>query len=456
METATVTTPFGRRPMTLALVKRQVETAGRTSGTPVDKWKVFRSVCEAKDMLGLQDRALGVLNALLSFYPETELSEEHGLVVFPSNAQLSLRAHGITGTTLRRHLSALVEAGLIHRRDSLNGKRYARKGRGGEIEQAFGFSIEPLIARAGEFAVLAQEVVDERLRFKRAKEALTLCRRDIRKLISAAIEEGANGDWAAIEAMYVAILTRLPRTPDRLMAEAILDDLTLLREEIVNRLESQTKAENSAGNAIGNGGHIQNSKSESISDLEPRSEEAQGATQAEEPQHQRTQLVAETDAQQRQRPAQSLSRPPIEPIKAFPLALVLKACPEITPYGPGGAIGSWRDLMAAAVVVRSMLGVSPSAYEEACAIMGPEGAATAIACILERGGQINSAGGYLRDLTRRSERGEFSLGPMIMALLRAGQLGAPNFMRQAQINDLTSGTLTRPWLAAARDTLCNR
>ncbi|MGI2036316.1 replication initiation protein RepC, partial [Rhizobium panacihumi] len=36
-----------------------------------------------------------------------------------------------------------------------------------------------------------------------------------------------------------------------------------------------------------------------------------------------------------------------------------------------------------------------------------------------RGGHINSAGGYLRNLTERSRRGEFSLGPVLMALLRA-------------------------------------
>jgi replication initiation protein RepC len=71
------------------------------------------------------------------------------------------------------------------------------------------------------------------------------------------------------------------------------------------------------------------------------------------------------------------------------------------------------------VVVRSMLGVSPSAYEEACEVMGQAGAAIAISCIYERGGHINSAGGYLRDLTAKAKRGEFSLGPMLFALLRA-------------------------------------
>ena len=75
--------------------------------------------------------------------------------------------------------------------------------------------------------------------------------------------------------------------------------------------------------------------------------------------------------------------------------------------------------MTAAVVVRSMLAVSPSAYEKACEVLGPENAATVIACIFERSGHINSAGGYLRDLTRRAERGEFALGPMLMALVRA-------------------------------------
>ena len=79
--------------------------------------------------------------------------------------------------------------------------------------------------------------------------------------------------------------------------------------------------------------------------------------------------------------------------------------------------------MSAAVVVRSTLGVSPSAYQEACDVMGPENAATAMACILELAGYINSAGGYLRDLTRKAVRGEFNLGPMLMALLHANAGG---------------------------------
>jgi replication initiation protein RepC len=141
--------------------------------------------------------------------------------------------------------------------------------------------------------------------------------------------------------------------------------------------------------------HIQNSNTNLINELEPSSRKELDAKPSENKQAEHV------------------------PVKAFPIGLVLRACPEISNDGPEGQIRNWRELMTAAVVVRSMLGVSPSAYQEACEVMGSENAAVTIACILERGGHINSPGGYLRDLTNRTKRGEFSLGPVLMALLRA-------------------------------------
>lgn len=405
MQTGHVTTPFGRRPMSLALVRSQMAIENPRPGTCIEKWKVFRDVCEARERLGIQDRALAVLDALLTFHPHAQLDPSQGLVVFPSNAQLSVRAHGITETTLRRQLAALVDAGLILRRDSPNGKRYAHRNRDGEVEQAYGFDLTPLLARATELALMAQDVAAERARFRRAREALTICRRDVRKLISAAVEEGAAGNWDHVEAEYVSILARLPRHPNRSQVETTLDEMELLREEVLNILEMQLKTEEMHGNAIQDDRHIQNSNTESINELEPSSEAEQGGSSAGKPQAKSVQT----------------GRPKVisEPMKAFPLGMVLRACPQIADYGPGGRIENWRELMKAAVVVRSMLGVSPSAYEEACNAMGPENAAVTMGCILERSSFITSAGGYLRDLTRRADRGEFSLGPMLMSLLNA-------------------------------------
>ncbi len=169
--------------------------------------------------------------------------------------------------------------------------------------------------------------------------------------------------------------------------------LEILREQVANRLQMRAKPQELSGNPDQTERHIQESKPESIIELE--------AGSGNEPS--KHQPIA----------------PASEANRIFPLGLVLKACPEIVNYGPDGTVRSWRDLMIAAVTVRSMLGVYPSAYQEACAVMGTENAAAAMACILERAGHINSAGGYLRDLTAKAKQGKFSLGPMLVALLRA-------------------------------------
>ena len=50
--------------------------------------------------------------------------------------------------------------------------------------------------------------------------------------------------------------------------------------------------------------------------------------------------------------------------------------------------------------------------------MGQGDAAIAVAAILERSGEITSAGGYLRALTAKARAGEFSTGPLVMAQMK--------------------------------------
>jgi DNA-binding transcriptional ArsR family regulator len=205
MQTRVSTTPFGRRPLSLAMVATQAAARATEPGAAVHKWLVYRAICEAKATLGITDRALAVLNALLTFHPETVLTataprnddgdrqQSSRLVVFPSNDQLSLRAHGMAPATLRRHLAVLVDCGLLIRRDSPNGKRYARKGQGGTIETAFGFDLMPLVARAAEFERLAEAARAERRDYLVVRERITLVRRDIAKMIATGAEEGITG-----------------------------------------------------------------------------------------------------------------------------------------------------------------------------------------------------------------------------------------------------------------------
>lgn len=386
------TTPFGGRPMTLALLQARNDAREIPAGAAVDKWQLYRWLCEGKTLIGVGDRALAVLNGLLSFYPDSELSEENGLMVFPSNAQLSLRAHGMAGATLRRNLAALVDCGLIVRRDSPNGKRYARKSKDGVIDEAFGFSLAPLLVRAEEFRQAAERVRAEGRALKLMRERITLQRRDIQKLIEVAIEERAAGDWGRVWSRFRAIVEAIPRRADVHELEPILAEMAVLREEVDMMLESFMNSMNPSGNESQNERQHSDSNTDSIFEFEPALEKSGSAVEP--------------------RPAAD------EKPKGYPLGLVLKACPEIADYAVDG-IGNWRDLMITAAQVRGYLGVSPSAYEEACHVMGQEVAAIVIACILQRAQHINSAGGYLRALTEKALAGQFSVGPMLMAALKA-------------------------------------
>jgi replication initiation protein RepC len=402
MQSHTPTTPFGRRPLTLAHVATRMAASARLPEKAVHKWKIFRAICTARPQLGVSERALSVLNALLTFHPETTLTGEDELVVFPSNEQLSLRAHGMPASTLRRHLAVLVDAGLIARRDSPNGKRYARKNRAGAIELAFGFDLSPLVVRSDEIENLAKEVEAEARALKLARERITLCRRDIAKMIATGIEEGVvmggagqgPASWQEIHATFRALVEEIPRTATREQLEPVADFLSAFADDVLKLLETHIKTENPSGNESQTERHIQNSNPEPLIEVEPSLRE--GRAERAEPN----------------------SRIPAATERTYPLGMVLSACPDIVDYAKGG-IANWRDFLATAAVVRPMLGISPSAWEEARTVMGEAEAAVVVACLLQRSSTIQSAGGYLRELTRKAGEGEFSLGPVLMAQINA-------------------------------------
>lgn len=402
MQSHPPTTPFGRRSLTLTHVASQMVATARPPEKVVHKWKIFHAICTARPRLGVSERSLSVLNALLTFHPETALTGEGDLIVFPSNHQLSLRAHGMPASTLRRHLAVLVDAGLVVRRDSPNGKRYARKSNAGEIELAFGFDLSPLVVRSEEFESLAAGIEAEARALKLVRERITLCRRDIAKMIATGIEEGVPtrrggqgpADWQEVHAAFRSIVDEIPRTATRQELEPIAEELSQLADDVLNILETHIKSTNPSANESHSERHIQNSNTDPLIDLEPSLPEGRAA--GAEPKLQAPRVGEGT----------------------YPLGMVLNACPDIVDYAKGG-ISNWRDFLATAAVVRSMLGISPSAWEEAQTVIGETPAAIVVACILQRGAAIRSAGGYMRGLTRKAEAGEFSLGPILMSQINS-------------------------------------
>ncbi|SFJ41993.1 plasmid replication protein RepC [Aerobium aerolatum] len=299
--------------------------------------------------------------------------------------------------TLRRHLANLVECGLIIRRDSPNGKRYARKSRAGEIEQAYGFDLTPLVARAAEFKQLAEATREARRALRVARESLTICRRDIVKMIETGIDEGVPGNWGRVHLAYQGIVSRLPRTASRELLQAIMSELDELRTEIRDTLETFINSQNLNANESQFDRHIQNSNPESYFESEYSSKDIKEAGS-----------TLEHDNN-----VHSL------PDRKLPLGIVLEACPNLALLARSGRVSNWHDLIAAAELARSMLGISPSAWQEAVLVMGSRDAAVTLGAIYQRQEQISSTGGYLRSLSARARQAKFSTWPMVMALLRA-------------------------------------
>jgi replication initiation protein RepC len=401
MQTSSSTTPFGRRPFSLALMASQVAANDRPPETIVHKWQVFDAIRQGRGALCVSDRSLAVLYALLTFHPETMLGGADDIVVFPSNRNLVQRANGMAEKTLRRHLAALVECGVVIRRDSPNGKRYARKGEGGEIEKAFGFDLTPIVARAAEFQRLAAEAKAEEQVIRHLRERIAICRRDIDKMIATGSYEGVPADWNAFREAYKRLAGRRPRTATLAMLEPLASELETLMRQIRDILEAHVKTNNMSGNAGQNDRQIQNSNPKAKIESELSLPEAQAETPEPQPERSAPQSGWQASKLQQQ---------------SFPLGMVLEACPDIVDHARDG-IKSWRDLVATAALVCPMLDISPSAWEDANEVLGPNDAAVVLAAILQRSSAITSAGGYLRSLTEKARGGAFSLGPVLMALI---------------------------------------
>ncbi len=219
------------------------------------------------------------------------------------------------------------------------------------------------------------------------RQRFTVLRRDVVKMIAAGVEAGIAIDWSALHAKYQAIVACVPRTPTAEALDPIVLELQDLADYILGVLDSNL-SEPAPAPAAPADVHADASASPRLLTLRPAPS---------------TDPVRDSRADRRE---------------TVPLRVVLDACPDIIDYARG-EIRSYRELLTTAALVRPLLGISPSAWEEAGQIMGELQASIVVAAILQRGIAIKNPGGYLRNLTRRAGAGQFSVWPMLMALSAA-------------------------------------
>ena len=374
-------TPFGRRVDSVLLNHRSARDTAPACPA-VDKWEALRCLAAARQDYGLSDRDLGVLQALLSFHKSVQLDLGHSPVVHASNQTICDRLNGMANSTMRRHIARLVDAGVILRRDSPNGKRYVR--RTGAERVAYGFDLSPLVTRFAEFSDAADRIRAAEARLTRLRETVSLMRRDLAALADFGLSDHPNrAAWERFSDLARLTARTLRRKLNLAELEALQTELAAALGEVRSFLEMGDAPEMSTSPAR-NEHHHQTSKKE---------------------------LRCEDPVDK--------SAPEV------PLAMVLTRCPEIQSFTPE-RIRDWPGLVRASCEVRPMMGISGATWDRAVEVIGRHGAAAVLAAMLERFGRIRSPEGYLRHLLRKAGEGQFSVLPMLGALENRGGFTAVN------------------------------
>lgn len=375
-------TPF-RRSVDAAQIKLLREQATGTVNLKIDKWELLRLVGAARKKLDLSDRTVNVLQALLSFHPKKQLDGQSGkIVVFPSNTSICARLNGMPCSTMRRHLKHLVDAGLITRRDSPNGKRYSRS------EIAFGFDLLPLLTRAQELQELVLALEVETAQYKALRLSMRLLKRDMMALADyGQLEQPKVSIWKRVATLELETEKALRRKNNWDQLSTLNARLKEYLHEISEHLDLTT--DEMSTNDTQNEHHYQSSKEDVY-----ESECLENREQKENSVYQNT---------------KDFQKPKI------PFHLVKENCKELGIYSQG-PLSNWPKLVDTAKRVSTMMGISDGLWNSAVETMGLEQCAVTIGLILERFSEIKSPGAYLRHLSEKARLGTFSPLPMLLAV----------------------------------------
>ncbi len=313
-----------------------------------NKWTLVDDLTAAAADFDLSPRTIMVLRLMLTFVPDTDLPALPGrAVIFASNATLSNRLGGMPESTLRRHLSKLVSAGLIARNDSPNGKRFVKR-LGGGIACAYGFDMAPLAMMAEEISALAhqqrqraEEHAILRTRILSARHTLTT------RLIASDIDPDGAHEHSPLYARARLLLRRKDNNQE--LATLLQDFETALSAPEMSVTNSQNERH----------------------------------------QHKKKNINSDKEAD----PA---------------LPTLLGAFKEYHRMFPETAC-SWLEVSHQAHHLVPMMGIDLPVYEEAKRVMGSRTAPIVILGILERFETIENHGGYLRHLTKQAASGSFDL-----------------------------------------------
>lgn len=332
-----------------------------------EKSSLFEAQRLAIKVLGLKSAARFILEQLVGFYGGEPIGGR--MLVWPSNELLEDRT-GLSERTIRYALKELLDQGVIRSKDSANGKRYARKSHAGQIIDAFGLDLSPLLHRMDEWRQRHRALVDFQREQKAKREEITILRRSCQEWLVRTPSE-------ALEAEYDRLVRSIPRRSSSQPVSPVLEAWRLFKAEV--------EAHYNAANA-GNDCRHKDSNNDTPDQSCSKGREYEGVQAETEPELQFQDL--------------------------------LRACPDALAFV--APVRTPNEMIEAASRYRGLIGVSADAWGTACFEIGTLAAAVTFMLVLQRKTKpvkgvtpIQNAGGYFRFMTRAVKDGSVDLAAEI-------------------------------------------
>jgi replication initiation protein RepC len=388
-------------------MRARLDDADRFAGLPRGTAKPFEFLTafeQAEPYLGLPPHAYKLIGWLVRQTRPQDWEEGSRPIAWPS-AQRQQEFLGLSPQRVKMLNRALFEAGIFVMRDDPQGRRYGRRDARGRIIEAYGFDLSPLAQRRDEFIRVAAAAKIERDRTRKLRRRGTLARRAIYQAVE---ELGAQGHGSPALGQLVRETAELV-TAARACARS--DELALA----VKALESRRSAAEQLLREL----------------IKPVETNPMG--QVDEP-HSTTTTLTENDINHTvtatEKCSQAEAAPPKDPCpsksnRLFPESLqitpaqLVELAPRLAPYMPARFNDmSWPALAEAGLWLSGEMDINRTLWAHACAIMGREYAAVAVAIVSTRpaGHFTSGTAGYFAGMVRKFEKGELCLGRTLWKL----------------------------------------
>jgi replication initiation protein RepC len=379
---------------------------------------------DAAHALGLRGAAGQVLEKLCACYGGELIKGD--IIVWPGNRWL-VTSTCLDERTIRRAIQRLIRLGLVIPKDSPRRYRYCVRGSGGEIQDAFGFILSPLIQRHAEFAGMVLKQERERKQRAALDDEISRHRIAVKVALNAALPYDLQDQTAALSTELAALERQIPRRGRPGVREPIAQALAELRGrsellfyELTKPLENQSNDTKMSGSAGHDARHLEKQSENSIEDYKA-AEEGMGGAICGPPQTVQHEVETAIDAEngaKSERPA---------PDQTASLALVIEACPAIEDAGLRHQ--TVRGFIEAAYLLRGWFGASPDAWREGAKTLGELPTALLAVYVyqlssdrvvaqgaLDRAVRADNFGGLFRSLIRKTANGQFSLQTALLKM----------------------------------------